>query len=448
MDLSVGLYNVLADGLALGEFATYEGDAELVWVSRGPKVVEVIVAMLERYDVVVTVENDHFFSILDQLREITGSDVHGVFGRKRQAGNCDSTCRKLMKARVDISGAKSLREETVPPFLDYYFSGAGDGTEPVGEGAESASTAYLSDDGVGIYFKSDKVLRHECVLLPGQTILPGGALADPIVLDIDAGAASVAVVFSTSSGGGKFLVVGSHLPSGEGMKQEEERREVAEMTLKAVLDMGYGHLPIVWGMDSNTSQVYVDNMVSQGHLLARERSLVRFLEHSGFTSYIPECGGPHFKCFKMRHARGNQVNKFCTFMYVCIDKVLLRLPPEGNVRVTRAEAESLTEKLCGLSAADESALLKLRDEDAGALRSLFFGVPESEEVPYFPKEHDVSAVVSAYPFAWGDRIKERLTDLPSETASRFSILAKLFPSSGMPSDHPAVGVFFSLSPAS
>jgi len=454
----VGVFNVLADGQGLGEFATLEGDGVLGWGDRGAQVVEILREMLATYDVVVTVENDHFFSILEALRSPNlGGDgipvpIEGAFGRKRKGGGKkDSTCRRLMRARQSSeAGGLLLRDEHVPDCFDYFFSGAGDGSEP----CEADRGAYLSDDGIGMYYNSERVLRHECILLAGQSVLPGAGLRDPLVVDVEADRAVLAVVFSKHgqegntphAGDGRFVVAGGHLPSGEGMSQEDERRAVADGAVAGLLHMGYGVLPIVLAMDSNTCDVYVERMVTAGHLLARQRSLAAMLAMHGFTSHVPEAGAAAFKCFKVRHARGAQPSKYGAFMYVCIDKICLRLPAGGQWRLQSAEPHSPTVHRCGLGAEDEAELVAIRDgQEAETLRSLFFGVPLTQAVPAFDKDARPDAVMQSYPLAWGDRLAERLAGLSEGSREQFAVLEKLFPNAHMPSDHPAVGVHFHFS---
>jgi hypothetical protein len=459
MELKVGVFNVLADGQCLGEFATLEGDRVLGWGDRGAQVVDILREMLETYDVVVTVENDHFFSILEALRSSDPDGdgipvpIEGVFGRKRKGGGKkDSTCRRLMRVRQssEAAGVLSLRDEHVPGCFDYYFSGAGDGSEP----CEGDRGVYLSDDGIGMYYNSERVLRHECILLAGQSVLPGARLQDPLVVDVEADRAVLAVVFSKHgqagdtlhAGDGRFVVAGGHLPSGEGMSQEDERRMVADRAVTGLLHMGYGALPIVLAMDSNTCDVYVDRMVTNGHLLAHQRSLAAMLATHGFTTHVSEAGTASFKCFKVRHARGAQPSKYGAFMYVCIDKICLRLPTGGQWRLQSAESHSPTMHRCGLGAEDEVRLVALRDgQEAETLRSMFFGVPLTQAVPAFDKDAQPDAVLQSYPLAWGDRLAERLMGLPDGFRERFAVLEKLFPNANMPSDHPAVGVNFHFS---
>ena len=115
-------------------------------------------------------------------------------------------------------------------------------------------------------------------------------------------------------------------------------------------------------------------------------------------------------------------------------------------KLTSATAESPTEGRCGLQQEpDDAVLLALRDQHADRLRSLFFGVPFDQIVPHFSKDADVEEIACQFPGAFGSRLRDSVAGLPAGQWEGFELLERLFPSVSMPSDHPAVGVHFSLS---
>ena len=69
-ELTVGFWNMLADGLAEGEFMTADPSL-LHWkTKRGAAVVDKLAEMFQTCDLIGVVENDHFFQILRMLNEV------------------------------------------------------------------------------------------------------------------------------------------------------------------------------------------------------------------------------------------------------------------------------------------------------------------------------------------------------------------------------------------
>ena len=68
--IGVATWNILADGLALGEFMTNGGDEVCCWKNRGPKIASGIHALLSSNVAIVdTQENDHPYWILQEIKK-------------------------------------------------------------------------------------------------------------------------------------------------------------------------------------------------------------------------------------------------------------------------------------------------------------------------------------------------------------------------------------------
>ena len=68
--IGVATWNILADGLALGEFMTNGGDEVCCWKNRGPKIASGIHALLSsNVAIVATQENDHPYWILEEIKK-------------------------------------------------------------------------------------------------------------------------------------------------------------------------------------------------------------------------------------------------------------------------------------------------------------------------------------------------------------------------------------------
>ena len=78
--IKCGFWNILADGLAYGEFISKTGDSYTIpWDKRGPKVCNILKEMMNECDFVCTVENDMCLNILSELRYNTTKNIKCVY---------------------------------------------------------------------------------------------------------------------------------------------------------------------------------------------------------------------------------------------------------------------------------------------------------------------------------------------------------------------------------
>jgi hypothetical protein len=113
-----------------------------------------------------------------------------------------------------------------------------------------------------------------------------------------------------------ITIICSHLKSGEGVQNEKRRvdqiRDIIRFTKS-------NNEPSVILIDSNTSNLYREDIEKLGH---KDTVLVdTVIQESGFQNIIPTKGN---ECFKMRHARGSQPNKFGNIMFDAIDKIIVK----------------------------------------------------------------------------------------------------------------------------
>jgi hypothetical protein len=519
LNVGVGTFNILADCYALGEFATWDGDDGLVWPHRREKIAEIIHRMLQDFDVVVTQENDHFFDILNLLRSYDDS-VDGLFGVRADSG---CTFGSLQQDKCD----RSAEQESVPfNYRSFFQAPQSSGTSGTSNDDEQS---YYSHYGIGIYYHSSVIQRQEILLGPGQKLLKGGRILDPAVVLFPAGKGTVSFLaatfskrqshkspYTSSEYAGPFTVVGAHLASGVSRVQEDKRcAQAAHIWAAVAAARSSRPQPIIWAMDSNTCNEYLSIMADAPHTESSPSNsncqrqatdllgLSGFLSSHGLLSLVPEedC---RFQCFKMRHCRGNQPQKFAELMLCCIDKVCLWLP--GGWKFGTAAPLSLlgstdlgsTDQTTPSSSdpgyANEDTKTKAkspppplspeevltvqrlrRDPDQHRrLRKLFFGLPwenvEKEETAprsvretgerdckeksyvsseildplFFTKEDDPATVLARFPNAFGSKLKEHFAMLPESLQRELAPLQRLMPTCANPSDHPPIGVQFTL----
>lgn len=363
--VSFGSFNILADGLSSGEFLCEGGDAGSTdWAIRKDKIISILANMLNKCDAVVTQENDHFVQILSALRDVYHLDVAGVFGtnvRKPSKANQFRVAKQTNYLRncqyPDPTPSKSSSSYEA---CNCYFRVALVGSTPfpsfreesVSFGATFAAIygnelddLYQSDDGVGIYYRVDK-LQLEGVHLPGRIAQSTNTTNMTLVSNMEyVLACTFHLVPSTISSPYKFTLYGAHLSSGEDVTKEHARCR----QLYAILNDAQHQVNPIIAMDSNSScyyeLAYPDTRLEVDNNLLYEKSASCIIESSGNIAtntkcYIPgmlsklieqfnyiDAVGPDYQigneCFKMRHGLGGQPSKHYQFMFDTIDKILI-----------------------------------------------------------------------------------------------------------------------------
>lgn len=369
----VGSFNILADGLSSGEFLCEGGDAGSTdWTIRKDKLVCIIANMLNKCDVVVTQENDHFIQILSELRDVYSLNVGGVFGAnvsKPSKANQLKVARQFKTlcnndaSKTASTSLPSLYEECNRCFQTAHIGSisfnsfnqesASFGAAFAGMYNNQPNDLYRSDDGVGIYYRMDK-LQLNAVHLPG-TIAQCISISNlTLVSNMDCVLACTFQVLTASppnSHTSTFTVYGAHLSSGEDVTKEHARCR----QLYAILSDAQHRVNPVIAMDNNSS-VYYETAYEDTQIELVKASMATTLPladtafderiscQAATTSvtnyYIPgklstlieqfnyiDAVGPQYQsgneCFKMRHGQGGQPSKHYQFMFDTIDKILV-----------------------------------------------------------------------------------------------------------------------------
>lgn len=294
VSLKVGTFNILSDGLCLGEFLSEGGNSKSAgWNMREPKIHKILDEMFENLDIVVTQENDHFFSILQHLKE-KNKKIEGVFLIKSdKKGNVinPSNSRSIAIGRLYkyyaeqintnvkpknnkysekyeiLNGKKTLnfpKSIKFPPEYTYKtFQEESSNFCQISSAIynKEETDIYCQDDGIGIYYDSSKVTLKKIY-------------TDKIDIDFNEKYELTEDIFKTklrteedgyllTNKDGylmcKFIInnnpeiefnlCGAHLQSGEDKKGELERVSVLKKIMKI---LSTEKLPIIC-MDSNTS---------------------------------------------------------------------------------------------------------------------------------------------------------------------------------------------------
>eukprot|EP01032_Pedospumella_encystans_P008132 gene8132-9685_t len=371
--ICVGSFNILADGLSSGEFLCEGGDAGSTdWAVRKDKIVSILANMLQSCEAVVTQENDHFIQIFSELREVYSLDVGGVFGTNVKKPSKANQLR-LAKQRkaVNLPEVKAhVPSSSYEECNRYYRLGAPEGTtslrsfrqESASFGADFATMylndpddLYQSDDGVGVYYRMDK-LQLDSVHLPGRTVQSTSSPNVTLVTNMDYVLACTFQLLNPTFTGtsdthsSSFTLYGAHLSSGEDVTKEHARCR----QLYAILDDAQHRVNPVIAMDSNSSIYYeaaypdtlIDNndssvctkplsssatddtSISTSDSSADSKcyipgKLSRLIEQFNFIDAVGADFQTGNECFKMRHGQGGQPSKHYQFMFDTIDKILV-----------------------------------------------------------------------------------------------------------------------------
>ena len=371
--ICVGSFNILADGLSSGEFLCEGGDAgSTEWSVRKDKIVSILANMLQSCDAVVTQENDHFTQILSELRKVYGLDVGGVFGtnvkkpskanqlrlaKQRKALNLPAVkadvpsssyeeCNRCFRldAPAGTISLRSFRQESASCGADF-----------AAMYRNEIDDLYQSDDGVGVYYRMDK-LQLDSVHLPGRTAKSTSTPYLTLVSNMDYVLACTFQLLNPVStctshtNPSIFTLYGAHLSSGEDITKEHARCR----QLYAILDDAQHQVNPVIAMDSNSSIYYEaaypdtfiginDSSVCSKPLSSSasgDTSISPSVSSSENYCYIPgklstlieqfnfiDAVGAEYQtgneCFKMRHGQGGQPSKYYQFMFDTIDKILV-----------------------------------------------------------------------------------------------------------------------------
>lgn len=338
---SIGTFNILADGLSRDEFFSVnsvdcardevlgggglylEEDCNRFtsWRYREKHVIEVIREMLasEKCSVVVTQENDHFFFILRELRERLGPAVRGVYARNFdiRAGKHSTSYKILSKRQEEGEKRRSFLEECGEDLLsaacEFY------GAQP--------NDSYLSDDGIGFYYMSDRVtLQSVSPVIASASSEERRILSNDVALLIDA-PHCLKCCFSLHAAAPALIeVYGCHLSSGESVEREIERYDQLEAILRHSV---HDSFPII-AMDSNNSSLYERQYpppntairLKSGREVLFRGALSSLIESYGMKDAV--AGQRRNECLKMRNRRTNQLSKAFQFMFDSIDKILVR----------------------------------------------------------------------------------------------------------------------------
>jgi hypothetical protein len=429
------------------EFITDGGDTvNTLWTSRRSRICQILNQFIQdKVQIIGLQENDHPYFILNELQQFKPEIrcIHLL------AQGANRSADKLRIAAIEDylnSNDSSFREassnvgvnrkdfESLYSRVNEWFK-ANNLTEIKKEFtmtsfAEEHDTIlqqflkrkpedlYLANDGLSIYYDSS-VLKYigpiPCSLMSktdNPTLFIGKILACSFEIRKNNAFNSPSNAVGqeelenskatnmSKNGTDLLTVICGHLNSGEGVENETRRVEQLRILLKTAKEND--GVPIIL-IDSNTSDLYRKDIEKSGY---KNVTLVDSLIHeAGFKNIVPTKGN---QCFKMRHARGSQPNKFGNFMFDTIDKILIR--PETCD--TFGCMEIKCPKKFDISMYDE--ILSWRVDEA-----------KREGLKRLCRDQ-----------AWGDNMEENKTD-----DSKFdkNILLQLYPNQNMPSDHPPVG---------
>jgi hypothetical protein len=349
MALTVGFWNILADGLSAGEFMSRTPDESLniaLWEKRGPKVARILSEMLQTCALVGVVENDHAQGLLHclQRHDPTIKAVHVIKGRYHKSNAYKffhtRSSKELLQAVRPVSmvvNGSQTEEEYNTAMRAKMFAGSHD-MDSYSAALDLYRTALrvgvdaVADDGLTIYFRSDLVRLQ---MTDTRTLLT--TLTRNSDLQETGDTSYFTWSFQRIADSTPFKITVAHLKSGADFKGARQRtRELTVM----ISDPWVRESIIL--MDSNFSAHYPDGH-SHGHLEknttyamcprcvdisnANRTNIVlagesrRLLSTVGFVDALS--GSKGNECLKMRHAAGNQPKKFCEFMFDRLDRIMV-----------------------------------------------------------------------------------------------------------------------------
>jgi hypothetical protein len=298
--LSCGIWNILADGLANGEFMTNGGDIINVdWNTRRSKILECIEQMLNICGFVVTIENDHFHYFLNELNKKFNNEIGGVYYLEVNIVDGKPTTDKK-----EFSSARKFRKmDSNITFLDECQAYADDFSSLYNL---NANDSYISDDGIAIYYNKNIL---EFVSVFDKTKL------NSTDIPIYGGNEQYFISnFKHIQSNSTINICSAHLSSGEEMNKEEER--VKKLTN---IFCSLGNIPnVIILMDSNSSNLYESEYKKLNNKFTTMNNLISQYDYKNLV--ITE----YNECYKMRHAQGGQATKYGQLMFDTIDKILVK----------------------------------------------------------------------------------------------------------------------------
>ena len=345
LNLNFVSWNILADGMSRNEFVTNGGDHEnTLWSSRCFRITSILQKFLkDQVQVIGLQENDHPYFILNEIQKIKpemrcvhlyakGASrsaeklrIDGIFDYlkssdndfqnltldldKREEQNYDRLYSKINQWYKTTPSDQIKNKFTITSFKE--------------ENAEifakvlnrNPDDLYIVNDGITLYYDSNvleftgPVPSSQMTATDCPTFFMGKDLACRFkILDSN--------VTSENKEPSFINIFCTHLKSGEGLENEKRRVEQMSVLLELANDLNE---PSVILLDSNTSNLYREEIQKFNQ---NETNLLDIaVKEFGFQNIIPTKGN---ECFKMRHAQGEQPNKFGNLMFDTIDKILIK----------------------------------------------------------------------------------------------------------------------------
>jgi uncharacterized protein (DUF924 family) len=454
--VGLGFWNMLADGMAYNEFATWGGDELLAWSARCEKIVQILAEGLSKCDVFAVVECDHALHLYQRLLPVmpdlralwvigasalpdassSSFKVKGVSNARSisvfralgvaLAAGCTGLpnpppspkqLRDMPAAEVSaIVHTISLAAGASPSLVDALIAAGlhartwlqeADGNAEL---AALAAAAYgadvndlaFSDDGTCIFWRESRLqlVRASISTHPLGMPLPAFSVA----------AQSKSAVFcSWSKAGLQFVTAAAHFPSGETSFDFSRRHTFMTQLLSDCASFCSGIMPPPHGIilcDSNESSEYEEQFISEGG--SPDLTISHALARHGLVDFATR--DPGARCLKLRHSRGQQPNKLGSLMFDRIDRIIMH--PRLSATAALISFESFARYPIAIS--DDVAAVRSLPEAREALREW---VKQSNLGPDF-----------------------RQTPLPDT----FSFLRHVYPGANSPSDHPPLGVSIAL----
>lgn len=433
-DIGVATWNILADGLGLGEFMTNGGDEVCCWKNRGPKIASGIHALLSSdVAIVATQENDHPYWILEEIKKKKPSVRMEFMVKNKNAPKfyanrlCDYLTDEEKYSKGDKSAFKNGDDKPdlvkIGKFLDVNpqvrdeLTGKGMTCTTFAEecfklpSTKSGGDLYNYNDCLAVYYDSDVVQIDENLERGEFGEIPQNP-ENLLCLDF---------IHTKDSSEYKFTVLAAHLKSGEDEKGEIKRvKELRALLEKATTFDN----PIVL-MDSNTCVQYTETIKRNFDNKDAAKNFVfvkELFESKGFKSTVAEDEVKN-KAIKMRHAQGKQPKKFGELFFDTIDKILVL---DGTTATSISLEDSVS-----------SDLKLFPNEHADFIDILRTNVEMRKKL------HDVCVEEK-----WGPDMSINKTEKFDEfvknetTFNNFGsvkdVLMGLYPNEHMPSDHPPV----------
>lgn len=355
----IGTFNILADGLSSNEFLCPGGDTVSTdWGVREDRLLRVLARMLQRCDVVVTQENDHFPRLLHRLRNEGGlPNTYGVLGLKAKPTK-PSNARKfqieklfgMASNRASERPAVSHEEQygycntvfkdgTSPPVMQSRTRSFAEECGSYGSffaniyGSDDPSDLYRSDDGVGIFYNSEKLSLIACSVPGQQDACPHTSTCETLKVFPQCSFA-LRCSFAMRANTEKIIsLYGAHLRSGDSYANELERIQQLSLMFDDIESHSTAGACInVIAMDSNNSAAYESKYTSA---TVSAETLTGVIEKRKYKDAI-SLTQRNAECLKMRHGFGDQPSKLYQFMFDAIDKILV--PDTATVEAVRCDS--------------------------------------------------------------------------------------------------------------